>query len=299
MPTLLLNVSDWSYNIIPMTSPPNPNIEIYGNTYSLNTIDHSSILTFGNSSLYSCLTTSPSPRTSCQVGDTIDFTIVQKLPSFKGEYDKTWTTDVFYLPNITSPPVANILKSAYVFKGTLVFTRKLISIIRVNSNSNAKLDKSTISIYPIESQEAVYQNIKIGCLIQLYKQFNSVNSDGYVWSQTKDFEMTINGIANLLPEYKDYNTSSFVGEFIDRITTLTKFWATTSSNSKASPIAFRITIGEPVERILFGYPLIFGFLLLVIWAVLVKNHFIRRFFLALSLHIFIKGSEERRANNSK
>jgi hypothetical protein len=266
-----------------MTSPPNSDIETYDNTYSLNSTDHSSILTFENSSLYICLTTSTSPRHSCQVGDAIKFTIVQKLPSFKGKYDKTWTTDVFYLPNTTNPPFSNNLKTAYVFKGTLVFDRKFISISRVNNGSKANLAKSTVPIYPIELHETLFQNIKIGCLIQLFIQFNSVNTDDYIWSQTKDFEMAVNGKANLLPEYKDYNTSSFVGEFIDRLTTLTQFWATTSSNSMVSPIEFQVTIGEPVERILFGYPLIFGFFLLALWAALVKIIFICRFCLVLSV----------------
>jgi hypothetical protein len=301
LPILVFSVSNWSYNIIPITSRLTPLVDIYDNTYRLKSTEYSSILTFDNSSILNCLTNTNSPIVSCNVQDTVGFTIVQKLPSFTGQapYDSSWTTDVFHIP-LLNKKLGDFSKPAYVFKGKLVFTRKNVAFKRVNGGSTTFLDSSTVGTFPSPSQETLFQNIKIGCLIQLFKQFNTLNpTDDYVWSQTKDFEMTINGIANLLPEYKDYNTSSFVGEFIDRITTVTKFWAATSSNSDASPIVFQMIRGEAVERILSWLSFNFWISSSIHMGSSCINDLIGRLFLALSVQLLIKESDKRRANSSK
>jgi hypothetical protein len=225
-PVLFMNVTDWTYNMIGLTSR-NSTTETYNSQYALSTDSDSSILTFDDSSLYDCITSAALPATSCNVIDSIGFTIVQKLPSFGGTYDSSWKTNVFYLPG--GVPMTGIAisivnsidptKPAYVFKGILKFQRTNIYISRLNRGSTVTLEQDVVSNYTNATYESLYKNIKIGSIIQLYKQFNSGNtSDAYKWTQQREFVIRSLGVDDLLPEYKDYRTDQFVSEFLLRIT---------------------------------------------------------------------------------
>lgn len=271
-PILKFNVRNWTYNIIPRTGIPAANMETFGNTFNLNALPDSSLLIFKNLSMLPCVMNTPGAVKVCGVPDEVPFTIIQKLPSFPGVYDSTWTTNVFNLKGASSNTAFE--QAAYVFSGTLTFNRTQVRINRKNFGSYVELEQTSPLNSTYENQEETwYQSVKLAVLVQMHSQFNSIESpDAYKWGQLRDFVIRSLGNDTLLPEYKNYSTTQFVNEFISRMTTVVQFWANYES-SKQPHFNFSVTTGSPVDHVLVGYPLIIGFFLLLAWIFLVALSF--------------------------
>ena len=273
IPFLKLDIVDWSYKILPLTA--SGATDTFGGTYSLPTGTDTSSFSL-DTTLMNCIKTKFNPLSNCSsVGESVDFTLVQKLPLFTGTYEsQVFTTDVFHLPgfSIANYPGLNTvnLQTAYVLTGKIKFSKTSLSVNRLRTTNELIYSQSFSGernfVTYTTAEDDVYNYLKLAMLRLIEKQFTTT---GYTWTQLKEYS-----VMNELPRDTGSNLKQedFIKEMVRRLGIVGYHWnlmmtQPLSSSTKTSTLT--LTTGTLTKFITVSVPLIISFVLLGIWVILI------------------------------